>query len=72
MEKNMEAMAAQRMRREASEWTTALLQVVGLAQLSVISITAAEINFTALPRKFEELKVSFALEKIPHNETGRQ
>jgi len=32
---------------------------------SVIWLVAAESDFVALPIKFDELKVSFALQKIP-------
>lgn len=43
----------------------ALLQVVMCEWTSAIWLVAAESNFVALPIKFEELKVSFALQKIP-------
>jgi len=64
-EKNTEAMAAQRMRREERNVKTALLQFVVREPISVILSWAAERDFAALPMNFEELKVSFALQKIP-------
>ncbi len=42
-----------------------LLKVVIRERTSVIWLVAAESDFVALPIKFEELKVSFALQKIP-------
>jgi translation elongation factor EF-Ts len=42
-----------------------LLQVVMHERMSVIWLVAAETDFVALPIKFEQLKVSFALQKIP-------
>jgi hypothetical protein len=70
-EKNTEAMAAQRMRQDESNMKTAPLQAVAREWVPVICIMAAECDFAAFPMNFEELKVSFALQKIPLNETGR-
>ena len=42
----------------------ALNQVVMRERTSVIWLVAAESDFVALPIKFDELKVSFALQKI--------
>jgi hypothetical protein len=64
-EKNTEAMAAQRMRRVKRNVKTAPLQFVVCEPISVILSWAAESDFAALPMNFEELKVSFALQKIP-------
>jgi hypothetical protein len=40
-------------------------------RISVIWLSAAESDFVALPIKFEQLKVSFALQKIRSHETAR-
>jgi hypothetical protein len=50
---------------------TAPLQAVAREWVPVICIMAAECDFAEFPMNFEELKVSFALQKIPLNETGR-
>src|SRR5437879_388726 len=71
-EKNAEAMAAQRMRREESNIKSALRQVAVRERISVICIVAAKSDFSRAPYEHWGVKSIICVAKNPaHNESGR-